>query len=245
MKSNTNIFMKSGALVMVAAGLGGCAAAQVAIEHRNLEVHSKMSDTIFLDPVDPSLDTVYIQLKNTSDKDLDVSALKQRIADKLKDKGYKSVAPSKAHYLVQANILQVGKTNPSAAEKMLANGYGGAMAGAAVGAVATESYGGAVAGGLVGGLTETVANSMVKNVTYTIITDLQISERSAGEVTQTTNANLHNGSSTATHQSRSSTSHWMRYRTRILSTANKVNLDFKDALPKLQAGLVKSIGGIL
>jgi hypothetical protein len=37
----------------------------------------------------------------------------------------------------------------------------------------------------------------------------------------------------------------MDYRTRIVSTANKVNLSFKTALPVLQAQLVHSLSGIL
>ncbi|WP_084446167.1 complement resistance protein TraT [Desulfosarcina sp. BuS5] len=36
-----------------------------------------------------------------------------------------------------------------------------------------------------------------------------------------------------------------RYRTRIVSTANKVNLKYETALPSLQASLSKCIAGIL
>lgn len=232
-------------VLIFTASLSGCAAMQVAISHRNLDVQTKMSDSIFLNPVDNSMHTAYVQLKETADKDLNLSSIKQQIVDNLSKKGYKIVSPSKAHYWIQANILQIGKTDPAAAEKMLANGYGGALAGAAIGGVTSESYGGVVAGGIIGGITETVANSMVKNVTFTMITDLQISERSAETVTQTTTSNLHNGSSTQTHQKTNKTTNWVRYRTRVLSTANKVNLHFKDALPQLQAGLVKSVSGIL
>jgi len=37
---------------------------------------------------------------------------------------------------------------------------------------------------------------------------------------------------------------WKRYQTRIVSTANKVNLEFAEAQPELVAGIVRSISGI-
>ena len=41
--------------------------------------------------------------------------------------------PSKAHYLLQANILKVGKMSVSASQSALGGGYGSALAGAATG----------------------------------------------------------------------------------------------------------------
>ena len=49
--------------------LSGCAATSTAVAKRNLDVQTKMSDTIFLDPVSPDQRTVYVDVKNTSDKD--------------------------------------------------------------------------------------------------------------------------------------------------------------------------------
>ena len=40
------------------------------------------------------------------------------------------------------------------------------------------------------------------------------------------------------------TSDWKRYRTRVMSKANKVNLEFEEAAPDLVAGLTRSIAGI-
>ena len=37
---------------------------------------------------------------------------------------------------------------------------------------------------------------------------------------------------------------WKRYRTRIMSTDNRANLDFEDAAPQLVDGLTRSIAGI-
>ena len=37
---------------------------------------------------------------------------------------------------------------------------------------------------------------------------------------------------------------WKRYQTRVMSSANRVNLDFEDAAPDLVAGLTQAIAGI-
>ncbi|HIP56097.1 MAG TPA: complement resistance protein TraT, partial [Arcobacter sp.] len=38
---------------------------------------------------------------------------------------------------------------------------------------------------------------------------------------------------------------WKKYRTRVVSVANQVNLNFKEAQPELVKALVKSISGII
>jgi Enterobacterial TraT complement resistance protein len=54
--------------------LSGCAATTAAIEKRNLDVQTKMSATIFLDPTSEANKTVFVQIRNTSDKaDFDIA----------------------------------------------------------------------------------------------------------------------------------------------------------------------------
>ncbi|MBC8743042.1 hypothetical protein F6X40_42180 [Paraburkholderia sp. UCT31] len=96
--------------------------------------------------------------------------------------GYRIVGdPDHAHYILQANILQVGKVAPSAAQEAF-GGYGAPLGGAFLGAAAAASFGSThaapIAGAaLAGGLIELVANAAVKDVYYTAITDVQIKER--------------------------------------------------------------------
>lgn len=236
-------------LSAVAVGLSGCAAAQLALTHKNLDVQTKMSNTIFVPPVSPSKQTVYVQFKNTSDQNLDVPALTQELDTRMESQGYRVVPYSKAHYLLQINVLSIGKMSPSAAQSALGGGYGGAlgsaMAGAAAGGLIGQSYVGAGVGGLVAGVGGLVADSLVKNVTYAMVTDVQVGVRSRHAVQQNTSADLQQGTSTTTTQNTSKIGHWVDYRTRIVSTANKVNLSFKTALPALQGQLVHSLGGIL
>ena len=220
------------------------------ISKRNLDVQTKMSNTVFLNPVEDSQKTIYVQVKNTSDKPNFV--VNDELKSALENKGYRVVTSlNSAHYLVQANILQVGKTDPSAAERALMGGYGSSLGavftGGAVGALATGwSTKGMLAGGLIGGVVDTVANAAVKDVTYTAITDLQLSERAGKgmKIQETDESTLQQGTSSISRQTSSSQAGWMRYQTRILSTAEKVNLDFNDALPLLKNGLANSIAGM-
>ncbi|MBN8442474.1 MAG: complement resistance protein TraT [Thauera sp.] len=243
--------LKRAALIVISASLlSGCAATQVAISKRNLDVQTKMSSTVFLDPVAADKRTVFVQLRNTSDKpDL---AVEQELTAAIAAKGYRLVAdPDLAHYVLQANILQVGKTSPTATEAVIQQGYGASAAGGLVlGAGAAYAGGsggrGIAAAGLVGALAEGIAGAAVKDVYYSLVTDLQIKERIRGSRTATVNSNHQlkqgtSGSSTVTY---SEESQYKTYQTRIASTANKVNLEFDEALPELKKGLITSVAGL-
>lgn len=240
--------MTAGLLSVIAALLlSGCAATQVAISKRNLDVQTKESASLFLDPVPNKQKVVYVQVKNTSDKPQ--FQVTSQIAGQLIAKGYKVTNNlDEAHYLLQANILQVGKTSPSANEMALKGGYGGALGGALAGAATTAVFSNSgtavLAGGLIGGAASLIADSAVKDVTFSAITDVQISERTNAVIKEKTQSDLAQGTSTKTVQTSSKQSHWQRYRTRIVSTAEKVSLDFDTALPELEKGLTNAIAGI-
>ena len=225
----------------------GCAATGTMIEHHNLETQTKLSKTIFLDPVASNQKTIFIDVKNTSDMDMDIN---HPLADALRAHGYTVTKnPSQAHYLLQANILKIGKMSVAASQNALGGGYGSALAGGATGATIGALSGNstaALAGGLAGGVIGLAADSLVKDVNYTMITDVQISERVANgvKVSEQYNAKLDNGTASSTHQTSNRDSSYQRYRTRIVSNADKVNLSFAVARPALEQGLVKTLAGI-
>ena len=243
-------FAKQLGAVSVVLSLTGCAATHTAINKRNLDVQTKMSETIFLTPTAPENKTVYVQIKNTSDKQQ--LELNSQVTQAISDKGYKVVQdPSKANYWVQANVLQVGRVDLREANEALQQGYGaalgGATAGGIIGAMAGNNKNSMLAGGLLGAGASVIGNALVKDVSYSIITDIQISEK-AGEgvvVTESTKAKLKQGTSGSVSVSSSEKTNWKRYQTRILSTANKVNLKFEEAAPELVAGLSRSISGLM
>ena len=227
--------------------LTGCAATQTAIEHGSLQVSTKQSETVFLDPVSKDKKTIFVSVKNTSDEELDITP---QLKTALNAHGYKVVNnPSSAHYLLQANVLKVGKMSLAASQTALGGGYGSAIAGAVAGTAAgsfTNSGAGMIAGGLAGGVIGLAADSLVKDVNYTMITDVQISERVGRgvKVNEQFQSNLKNGSSSMTSQTSSRDSQYQRYRTRVVSNADKVNLKFPDARLALEQGLVKTLAGI-
>ena len=234
-------------LASAVAALTGCAATQTAIEHGSLQVSTKQSETIFLDPVSNAQKTVYVSVKNTSDEEVDIAP---QLKTALSSHGYTVINnPNSAHYLLQANVLKVGKMSVAASQSALGGGYGSAIAGAVAGTAAgsfTQSSTGMIAGGLAGGVIGLAADSLVKDVNYTMITDIQISERVGRgiKVNEQLQSNLRNGSSSVTSQTSSRDSQYQRYRTRVVSNADKVNLKFQDARPALEQGLVKVISGI-
>lgn len=235
------------ALTSLSVLLVSCAATQTALEHGSLQVSTKQSETIFLDPVSKSQKTVYVAVKNTSDEEINIAP---QLKTSLNAHGYQVVNnPSAAHYLLQANVLKVGKMSVAASRSALGGGYGSALAGAVAGTAAgslTHSGTGMIAGGLAGGLVGLAADSLIKDVNYTMITDVQISERAGSgvKVNEQFKSHLKNGNSSITSQTSSRDTQYQRYRTRVVSNADKVNLKFADARPMLEQGLVKVISGI-
>ncbi|MBP9777836.1 MAG: complement resistance protein TraT [Rickettsiaceae bacterium] len=226
--------------------LGGCSASKNLMEHSSLKTETKMSSTIFLDPVSAQQKTVLLQIRNTSDKSN--FNPKNKIALKLTNSGYRITDdPNKAHYLLQANILKVGEGKPEDVSNALLGGYGAALEGGAVGALAglyANNHISPLTGGLAGAAIGMVADSMIKNVTYSVITDIQISERTNAKVTEVSNSNLQQGTSGTKTVVSNETTNWKRYQTRVVSSANKVNLDFAVAESELSEGLAQSISGI-
>ncbi|MEA3413267.1 MAG: complement resistance protein TraT [Pseudomonadota bacterium] len=48
--------------------LGGCAAIHTSVAKKDLNVQTRMSDTIFLDPAGSDKKSIFVQIRNTSDK---------------------------------------------------------------------------------------------------------------------------------------------------------------------------------
>jgi hypothetical protein len=230
-------------------GLVGCQTTSKMIKHGKLEVQTKMSETIFLDPIEDEKRTVLLQIRNTSDKSgLDVES-KIRLA--IENKGYTIVnSPKQANIMIQANILQVGKSTLENPFEALSGGYGSGLEGFATGAALAGATGGSgrsmLGIGLLAGIGNTVLDAAVEVVNITMTTDLQISEKADGEyVSESSDANLKQGTSGYKKSTWKKKTNWKKYQTRIISVAKKTNLKFEEAEPKLTEGLVKSISGLL
>ncbi|WP_050592885.1 complement resistance protein TraT [Escherichia coli] len=208
--------------------------------------YCQYTSPIWLEPA--SERTVFLQIKNTSDKDM--SGLQGKIADAVKARGYQIMtSPDKAYYWIQANVLKADKMDLRESQGWLSRGYEGAAVGAALGggitAYNTGSAGTTLGVGLATGLIGMAADAMVEDINYTMITDVQIAERTRTSVRTDNVAALRQGTSGSKIQTSTETGNQHKYQTRVVSSANQVNLKFEEAKPHLEDQLAKSIANIL
>ena len=132
-------------LVVIAlyGSLFGCAATQVALSKRNLDVQTRTSTAIFVDPVARSKRTIYLQVRSGV-MEFDRRAFKRFIKEQFaaNEAGYRIVDnPNKAHFIMSVYVLNLEKTSPTAAQAALHKGFvGDVAAGAVAGAVAGDSW---------------------------------------------------------------------------------------------------------
>lgn len=231
--------IRAALIALAVMSLSACGALKTSVEKGDLDVQTRASESIFLEPVAPDQRIVFVSVRNTSDKDLDI---KPRIVARLQQSGYRITEdPAEAQFMLQANVLKVGKTNEDERDSYVEAGFTGAAIGDLVASDSNSSEGivlGAIAG--------VVVDALVADVLFTMVTDLQVRERPRANqfVTQQQSAETAQGSSTTvTENTNRARAEWKTYRTRIVSTANQVNLEFEEALPALENGLVRSIAG--
>ncbi len=229
--------------------LTGCNTTTKLIKHGSLAVETRMSDSVFLDPIDEDRRTVLLQIRNTSDKSgLEIEG---KIRSAIESKGYTIVnSPKKANIMIQANILQVGRSTLENPFEAISGGYGSGLEGFATGAAIAGATGGSgksmLGVGLITGIGNTILDAAVEVVNFTMVTDLQISEKADGNfITESSDASLKQGTSGYKKSTWEQKTNWKKYQTRIMSVAKKTNLKFEEAEPKLTEGLVKSISGLL
>ena len=218
-----------------------CSTMHTVVSKRNLDVQTKMSDTIWLEPAAANEKTVFIQIRNTSGKNLNIE---QKVTNILVSKGYRIVNdPAEAKYWLQANILKVDKVNLDSD-----NGFSDAVLGAGIGGVlGAQRSGGAYTAlgwGLAGAAIGTLADALVDDTAYAMVTDILITEKTGRNVQTATRNSVKQGNSGSMTSTSSGSSNMEKYSTRVLSTANQVNLNFNSAIPILEDELGKVIGGI-
>ena len=171
--------------------LASCAAVDANVNHGDLQINTHLSETVFLDPVPVEKRSIYVSFRNTSDHpELDISGpLKQAVAQR----GYLVVQdPTKAEYMLRANVLQAGEVDANSKSSMLSAQFGQPLLAGAVVAGTTAGLGGggaATAGlGLGAAAATFAANQIWKDKTYSVVVDIELSSRplSGAKVNQTT-----------------------------------------------------------
>lgn len=220
--------------------LTGCAAVHTSIAKRHLDIQTRISSAIFVDAVSRDKRIVYVDIRSGI-MEFDRRAFKQSVIAEFatNDNGYRVTDdPDKAQYHMNVFVTKLEKTSPTAAEAALRRGYGGdvgagVMLGASVGGRKDGSASGAIAGGIIGAVGTTAANAFVQDVTYLLVADVQIKEktRSGVIVRKDTKISTKEGDAGSSTQRVSEASDRKEYRTRIVTTANKANLEMEEAQP--------------
>lgn len=258
--------IRSGVLLVLAL-LSGCTAMHTAVNKRDLDVQTRMSASIMMTPVEPEQRTVFVQVRNSSSEPS--FDLQQDVKLAIEKRGYRIVDdPQVAHFWLQANVLSVAKEHPGellaefdqslpmddaesvTPEPVVVRGNGHVHGGVHVvygGNIDRRDVEKLLAAALIIGVTEWTANALVKDVYYTVLTDIQISERiEQGDALAHEDAEhtLQQGDSGETVSFWSRDVPQRRYQTRILSVANQVNLDWDDAAPIVRERLARVLAGM-
>lgn len=274
-------------LLLLTLQLTGCTAIHRSIAKGELDVQTRMSQTIYLDPVEPELRTVFLDFRSTSAEFQ--QPLDQAVIEFLQQRGYQvTQSPAQAQYWLQVNVRTVLKQAP---EQVLAQAEFGMSeaeieqlmnpALLALPALLPEDvteqpaqqrrssrssgsnvYVGyadsvdvssrdlrnaAIALAIIAG-TEYAGRQLVKDVYYTMVTDLQVAERIAADsdelVLEYSQHLLLQGDSGSTDTLWERATDRRKYQARVISFANQANLKWEDAEPGLQSGLIRSLAGI-
>jgi hypothetical protein len=224
-------------IALVVGTLGGCAATQVALSKKDLDVQARTSTAIFVDAVPKEKRTIFLDVKSGV-MEFDRKAFKSFVAEQFlaNDNGYRLIDdPDQAQFTMTAYVLNLEKTSPTAAQSALNTGFAGGavLAGAASGGVLNNSnpLRGAVAGGLLFGAADMISGSLVKDVTYMLVCDIQIKERTRNGaiVRKDTKIDRKVSDAGTSRQTSSEVSNQKEYQTRIVTTANQVNLKLEEA----------------
>ena len=238
MKKIISTAAKLGAVALLLSVIAGCAATSVALTKKDLDVQTRTSTSIFVDPVAPEKRTIYLDVKSGV-MEFDRRAFKNFVKEQfaLNDNGYRIIEdPDAAQFTMVAYVLNLEKTSPSAAQAALGQGYlGGSVAAGAMIGAATSSRGdawkGAATGGVALGAAEFISGALVKDVTYMLVCDIQIKERTkhGAIVRKDTQVDTKVSDAGSSRQSVTEVSNQKEYRTRIVTTANKANLKLELA----------------
>jgi len=253
--------------------LGGCQAADAIINNSTLNVQTQMSETVFLDEVPRNLRTIYVAVRNTSDRpDVDFRVpLTQAIANR----GYRVVDdPAQAHFMLRVNVLQVGPIKDQDRGSILSAKYGEPLLGGAAAGALASTFGAGTNASIGVGLGVAagayLANQLIKNVTYAVVTDIQLSERprrgavvnqrtstvaaQANSSTTVSQGPSNRNSSTVsvgvTNNSRVRSqdvferADFKQYQIRSMAYAEKVNLQFDEAVPVLIQRLAGTLSNL-
>ncbi len=235
--------------------LGGCAAAQLAMDKKGLDVQTHTSVAIFVAPVASPSPKLFLDIRS-SVIEFDSAAFRRAIKQQLRGNNSDYTLtnnPDEAVYFLSVSVLNLEKAVLSAAELALEQGYGGPPIGQTMldvralgGFDDSEDFLKALAASILVGAVEGAINSLVSDVSYMLVTDVEVSERPPENsvVKVDTEVNVSAGDDGQSTLTEHAVSDRIKYRTRIVTTANKANLKLDDAKGLMFDQMAYAIAGI-
>lgn len=247
--------MKSLRMLMLGAiftSLMGCSAMSTVMKKQDLVVDSKLSHSVILEPMMLSDRVVYAQVRDMSGNGLRKS-FQKALEEELALEGIKVTKdPKAANLMLNATIIQAGKTTPEDANKALSAGVQSALAGGAIAGLAGKNFVTSAAIGLAAGAVGFVADSLIEDTYYSFVMDVQLRERPLEGDSISNSVDNSTNKSTQVSRSQSSSTvergknyNWIVHDSRIVSTANQINLELEEAMPLVTTKTVLSLTNMM
>ena len=226
----------------VALILSGCSGIYTRMSKSDLEIQTKMSSTIWLNPTMPEKTYIYVQSRNTSDNQA-FNDLAQNIKKSLMLKGYLITSdPDEATFILQTNVLKAVMVSDSINSEQATSDS--LLSGASVGfAVASGNNNiTAIGAGLLAGLASMYFEANTKDNYYAVQTDIRITEKV--KPYKADNLELSKQGNTFTASQNNSVNTTKAYTTTLTVMASQVNLTPAEASAPIKEAIANSLAGL-
>ncbi|MCT4552582.1 MAG: complement resistance protein TraT [Alphaproteobacteria bacterium] len=173
-----NLFKRYAVLGIAVLGLASCSAIGAGVSSNELETSTKVSRTIWLDPIADADKVIYVNVRNTSDN-ADFNDLERFVRANLMSKGFLLTNdPKAATYVFQVNVRQAVLRDNKGRDSLSES----AIQGAAIGGLTSSATGGSnsnsamATGILAGAALGLLADSSYEDSTYYVNADFRIVE---------------------------------------------------------------------
>ncbi len=237
--------------------LTGCAAAQLSLEKQAVDVQTRISTAIFVEPPSADRRTLYIELRSGVEA-FPRAAFNQYVTESLSEGGQEyqlTDNPEEADYYLLVSVFNLEKASITAAEKLVKEGYGGSVSASMFSLLeyadlsdsdGAEDFLKLLGAAIIMGAIEGAVNASVSDVRYVLVADVEVREMAADDVVvrKDTEVHLMQGDTGATDLITSEVVTHTSYRTRIVTSANKANLTLEEAKDTMFQQMAYAIAGI-
>lgn len=238
----------------------GCATSE-------LQTSSKMTQSVFINPVAKDKRLIFVASKNTSGQNIN---LERTIYSELQAKGYTIVDdPDRATYVLMMNVLYCDRKQENNA---VGAGVAAGAAGAGIAAYNNKSMGSTIGIGLAAGAVGALVGKATEDTIFQMQVDIVIREKAKGKVyasnvtasgqasvSDSRKAGFVNGfggpvantdasgrlnSNMASASAQQFEADYVEHKTMLLAEATRMNLTLPEATPILERQIANQIAGL-